>query len=86
MAKYNRGRLYYNRSGAARRLTEEEVLACEIHVILNRPMTIAAKHAFRLNVKQTSLPSIASRIFNQPHVKSYVDYLRGEVECLSWRW
>lgn len=83
---YNRGRLYYNRSDAAKRLTDEEILACEIHVILNRPMTVAVKHAFRLNVKPVSLPSIASRIMNQPHIRSYIDYLRMDVESAGWRW
>jgi len=86
MAKKTKGRLYFNRSEIARHLTEEESLAAEIHVILNRPKTTAAKHAFRLNVKPVSLPSIASRIFSQPHIKQYVDYLRMEVECMSWRW
>ncbi len=83
---YNKGRLYHNRSDVARFLTDEEILACEIHIILNRPMTVAAKHAFRLNVKPISLPAIASRIFGQPHLKRYVDYLRMEVESTSWRW
>ena len=83
---FNKGRLYHNRSDVARFLTDEEILACEIHIILNRPMTVAAKHAFRLNVKPISLPAIASRIFRQAHIKRYVDYLRMDVESSGWRW
>ncbi len=86
MRRYNKGRRYWSRSEAARHLTDEEALACEIHILLKRPKTVAAKHAFHLNVKPVSLPAIASRIFSQAHLRRYLDVLRMEVEDAGWRW